>query len=361
MCIQETKQRCEKEKVLLEQITNVEKKLIENESKSLFTEYENLNSELRRMRFTFNEMRVRAIKGFYLDVNEGNPKSLKNLTTSTRGSNKIKRLKTEEGVEITEQTEILNEFHKWYQKHSRDPNLSETDENRLIKEQNDYVETHLAFPQLSQKEDQEITEYEVRKSIEKLNKNSAPGPDGLTSSLYKENIDFFAPLLVQIFNSMIDSGKIPYSFRLAIIKLIPKKSESLDIGEFRPISLINTDQKILSHILAYRIKTSVSEIIDSHQTAHLPNRSIHSSLLKIRKMAYEVTIEKCLLTIDFSKAFDRIYRTFFMKIVEKLDICSYTKKCSYMIEIDGFISPPIQITRGVRQGCPVSALLFNLG
>ena len=99
------------------------------------------------MRFTFNEMRVRAIKGFYLDVNEGNPKSLKNLTTSTRGSNKIKRLKTEEGVEITEQTEILNEFHKWYQKHSRDPNLSETDKNRLIEEQNDYVETHLAFPQ----------------------------------------------------------------------------------------------------------------------------------------------------------------------------------------------------------------------
>ena len=92
---------------------------------------------------------------------------------------------------------------------------------------------------------------------------------------------------------MIDSGKIPYSFRLAKIKLIPKKSESLDIGEFRPISLMNTDQKILSHILAYRIKTSVSEIIDSHQTAHLPNRSIHSSLLKIRKMAYEVTREDC--------------------------------------------------------------------
>ena len=64
------------------------KKLIENESKSLFTENENLNSELRRLRFTFNEMRVRAIKGFYPDVNEGNPKSLKNLTTSTRGSNK---------------------------------------------------------------------------------------------------------------------------------------------------------------------------------------------------------------------------------------------------------------------------------
>ena len=134
------------------------------------------------MRLTFNEMRVRAIKGLYLDVNEGSPKSLKNLTTSTRGSNIIKRLKTEDGVEITEQTEIVNEFHKLYKK-SRNPNQSETDKNRLIEEQNDYVETHLAFPQLSQKEDQELTEYEVRKPIEKRNKNSAPGPDGLTSSL----------------------------------------------------------------------------------------------------------------------------------------------------------------------------------
>ena len=74
-------------------------------------------------------------------MNEGNPKSLKNLTSSIRGSNKIERSKTEEGVEITEQTEILNEFRKWYKK-SIESNLSETDKNRLIEEQNDYVEFH---------------------------------------------------------------------------------------------------------------------------------------------------------------------------------------------------------------------------
>ena len=369
LCIREINERSAKEQEILEKMTKIEEKILENRSISLFNNYENLNSELRSLRFEQSKRQVKAIKGFYLDLNEGNPKSVKSITSSMRLSSKIQKIKTEEGITIMDQAEILNEFHKWYQKNSVDPELSESDRNRLIIDQESFLETHLPFSEQSSVEDQEITEYEVRKAIQKLNKYSAPGPDGLTSSLYKSFSDFFAPLLVELFNNMNDKGIFPESFRLAIIKLIPKKSKSLEIGEFRPISLINTDQKILSHILANRIKSSVNTIIDSHQTAHLPNRSIHSGLLKIRKMAFEVTNRDCLLTIDFSKAFDRIYRSFFMNIVKRLGICSHTKKLielmyeksTSLIEIDGFISPPVNVTRGVRQGCPLSALLFIVG
>ena len=89
--------------------------------------------------------------------------------------------------------------------------------------------------------------------------------------------------------------------------------------------MINTDQKILSHVLAERNKVSVSEVVGSNQTAHLPNRSIHTTLLKIQKIASEIDDKICIVTIDFSKAFDRINRSFLMQVVDKLNINDITK------------------------------------
>ena len=73
---------------------------------------------------------------------------------------------------------------------------------------------------------------------------------------------------------MSETEIYPQSFKIAIIQLILKKSTSAEIGDFRPLSMINTGLNILSHVLAERIKVSVSEVVGSHQTAHLPNRSI---------------------------------------------------------------------------------------
>ena len=88
--------------------------------------------------------------------------------------------------------------------------------------------------------------------------------------------------------------------------------------------MINTDQKNLSHVLAERNKVSVSEVVGSNQTAHLPNRSIHTTLLKIQKIASEIDDKICIVTIDFSKAFD-INRSFLMQVVDKLNINDITK------------------------------------
>ena len=95
-----------------------------------------------------------------------------------------------------------------------------------------------------------ITEFEVERAISKLNQESAPGSDGLTSSLYIANKTFFGPYLTDLFNEIHTKKQVPPSFKHAIIKIIPKKNGSIKVSEFRPISLINTDQKILSTLLA---------------------------------------------------------------------------------------------------------------
>ena len=370
LSIQVKRERSEHEKSLISKITQLENIILSERTNESISQYEQAVNELRSYRFSRYQSKGNFIKGFYRDVNEGDPKAMKNMLTSRRNKSNIKMLKTDEGEILTEQTQILNEFQKWYEKTSKE-NLSDgTRPEEIAEIQSLYIEKYLSVPFRNSSEDNEnITEYEVRKAISKLNQDSVPGPDGLTARLYKSNIDFFAPLLTELFNKISETEIYPQSFKIAIIKLIPKKPTSVEIGDFRPLSMINTDQKILSHILAERIKLSVSEVVGSHQTAHLPNRSIHTTLLKIRKMASEIDDKNCIVTIDFSKAFDRINRSFLMQIVDRLNINDITKKLIKLmygetisfIELNGFLSLPISIEKGVRQGCPLSALLFDVG
>ena len=83
---------------------------------------------------------------------------------------------------------------------------------------------------------------------------SSPGPDGLTSKLYKTFTDDFCSILAKVFNHFVHGGKLPNSFCLAIIKLIPKSENALAVQDFRPISLMNTDAKIFAHVVCNRMK-----------------------------------------------------------------------------------------------------------
>ena len=82
------------------------------------------------------------------------------------------------------------------------------------------------------------------------------------------------------------------------------------VDDYRPISLINTDQKILSHLLSSRLKNSLGSLIGSHQTAYLPQRNIHSSLTQVNLNLEQLANDDCLVACDFSKAFDKLDRTY---------------------------------------------------
>ena len=223
-------------------------------------------------------------------------------------------------------------------------------------------------PKNNESENEKITEYEVRNAIAKLNRQSAPGIDGLPSTLYTTQSKFYIPILTSLFNNLHQSDSFPISWKTAVIKLIKKKTSSVQLKDFRPISLINTDLKILAHVLAERVKEPLNELIGTHQSAYLPNRNIHAALTKLRKASYELDSNNCLVAIDFSKAFDSIDRSYLFKMIDKLKVSNITKtliKALYhetlsIIEIDGSLSLPINIHKGVRQGCPLSALLFIL-
>ena len=216
-----------------------------------------------------------------------------------------------------------------------------------------------------------ITVAEVRVSIEMQNKRSSPGYDGLTPTFYSLHPSL-APVLTQTFNNSFLKSELSPSQRQALIKLVPKQPKPTSVKHWRPISLLNTDYKILSTIIANRLKPLLNEIISPEQQCGLPKRQIFNNHLNIKSaidFANDFSQPLAIIQIDFYKAFDSISHTFLLQTAQKLGIPPsllkwiqvFLTNLTAKLNLNGCLSHSIPVTRGIRQGCPLSMLLFIIG
>ena len=212
-----------------------------------------------------------------------------------------------------------------------------------------------------------ITHNEIRAAIQNLNQNTAPGLDGLTPSFYT-SFSSIIPSLCQTFNNSYLKKKLTCSQSLAIIKLIPKKPNPTTVHDWRPISLLNTDYKILSTIISSRLKPILNSIISLEQQCGLPNRQIFINYLNILS-AINYTNDfnqPSKLQIDFYKTFDSISHEFILATASKLGIPDtllnwiqiFLSDLTAQLNLNGSLSDPISVKCGIRQGCPLIMLLF---
>uniref|UniRef100_A0A3B1ID19 Reverse transcriptase domain-containing protein n=1 Tax=Astyanax mexicanus TaxID=7994 RepID=A0A3B1ID19_ASTMX len=201
--------------------------------------------------------------------------------------------------------------------------------------------------------------------------NKAPGPDRFPVEFYKH----FWPSLSPLFNRMISeikqNAKLPTNMNTAIISLHlkPNKDPTLP-SSYRPLSLMNTDTKIISKALANRIQTVIHNLIHPDQTGFLQVR--HSStnmrrLLNIIDYTTHQKIPTAVVTLDAEKAFDRVNWKFLFTTLHKLGFGEsfinwikilYTAPKA-TVNTNGVISQPFTLHRGTRQGCSLSPYLFS--
>ncbi|KAH7285221.1 hypothetical protein KP509_33G018100 [Ceratopteris richardii] len=195
-----------------------------------------------------------------------------------------------------------------------------------------------------------ITVEEVFLAIRSLKNGKAPGMDGLT----KEFVIVFWPslktLILDVCNEIWRDQKMPYSFKLGKIKLIPKLEVPKQMGDWRPITLMSIMYKIFANIFSLRLKPIMHRIV--HPTQHAT-----SSKQEIVGMQ-----------IDFEKTFDRIRWDFIAIVLKKLGFGVKFCRLIYIlaqdsashVEINGRLSDPFPVERSIRQGCPRSPFLYAL-
>ena len=157
--------------------------------------------------------------------------------------------------------------------------------------------------------DRPFLEEELGYAVLQLNRDKVPGPDGFTMALYQECWDVIKEDLMKVYQEFYRYGIINQSTNATFIALVPKKSQSHKVSEFRPISLVTSLYKIIAQVLSRRLHKVLHETISSSQGAFVEGRQILDAIL----IANEVVDEKrrsgeegIVFKIDFEKAYDHV-------------------------------------------------------
>ena len=269
---------------------------------------------------------------------------------------------------MTESTDILNEQVSFYSR------LYSSKINDTAKMRNYFDSTRLSNTLLQTDKqlcDQNITIDECRDALFSMKLNKSPGSDGLSVEFYQTFWGQLGESFMNALNESILKGQLTNTQGDGILSLIFKSGDETSLSNWRPITLLNVDYKIIARVLAQRLQKVIAKIVSSDQNGYIKNRFIGFSIRQIQDIidyAEECNLNGVLLFLDYQKAFDSIEWNFMNMTLEKFGfgnafinlVKMLYKNANNKIVNNGWVSNSFAISREIRQGCPISALLYIL-
>ncbi|VDI61823.1 Hypothetical predicted protein [Mytilus galloprovincialis] len=152
-------------------------------------------------------------------------------------------------------------------------------------------------------------------------RNKSPGSDGLTVEFYCTFFSSLKDILLKLFEEIEKYSKLSRSMRCGIISLIfKKKGDKRFLKNYRPISLLQVDYKILAKVMANRFKQVLCKIVSKCQSCCIPGRDIADTIANIRDVLDLIESEELegyLLKMDQEKAFDKVGHTYLREVLKK--------------------------------------------
>jgi exonuclease III len=217
-----------------------------------------------------------------------------------------------------------------------------------------------------------ITVDELRTALSLMKNGKSPGSDGICKEFYVAFFDIVGDVMCSVLNLAFVEMSMSRSQRMSYVTLLCKDlGNSSNLKCWRPISLCNLDYKAMSKVICLRMTKVMDTIINVDQTCSVRGRSIFDNLHLLRNVSDYVEQKnlKCAwISLDMEKAFDRVEYDFLFDCLQAFGFgpmfiswvkIVYTNISSSVIA-NGFLSYPFPVTRGVRQGCSLSPLLYIL-
>lgn len=215
-----------------------------------------------------------------------------------------------------------------------------------------------------------ITTEDIFSAIKASASRKSPGPDGIPKEFYLVAFDHIHREINLMLNEVL-TGNVPSEFLDGIIVLVKKKNAGNTIKSYRPISLLNYDYKLFSRIITARLDRVLRQhhvLTSSQKCANGENNIFQATLALKSKIAELHTMKRKgkLVSFDLDHAFDRVDRNFLLNTMRSLGINEgliqlfsiLGSRSSSRILINGHLSRSFPIERSVRQGDPISMMLF---
>ncbi|CAM4550705.1 unnamed protein product, partial [Caretta caretta] len=222
----------------------------------------------------------------------------------TRGAKKhVTCLLAEDGAPLTDPVEMCGRAHDFYTSlFSPDP--TDPGACKVLWEELPTVSVgdrdRLELP---------LTLAEFLEALHRMPTNKSPGMDGLTVEFYRAFWDILGPDLATVWAESLQGGVLPLSCRRAVLALLPKKGDRRDLRNWRPVSLLSTDYKIVAKAISLRLGSVMADVIHPDQTYTVPGRSIFDNLFLVGdllELGRRDGLSFALLSLDQEKAFDRL-------------------------------------------------------